>query len=33
MAGQGTLGLEIMEDLPGTTDIIISIGGEALKAA
>jgi threonine dehydratase len=27
MAGQGTLGLEIMEDLPDTTDIIISIGG------
>jgi threonine dehydratase len=27
MAGQGTLGIEIMEDLPGTTDIIISIGG------
>lgn len=27
MAGQGTLGLEIMEDLLGTTDIIISIGG------
>jgi len=27
MAGQGTIGLEIMEDLPGTTDIIISIGG------
>ena len=27
MAGQGTLGLEIMEDMPGTTDIIISIGG------
>ena len=27
MAGQGTLGLEIMEDLPGVTDIIISIGG------
>jgi len=27
MAGQGTLGLEIMEDLPGTTDIIMSIGG------
>jgi len=27
MAGQGTLGLEIMEDLPETTDIIISIGG------
>ena len=27
MAGQGTLGLEIMEDLPGTTDIMLSIGG------
>lgn len=27
MAGQGTVGLEIMEDLPGTTDIIFSIGG------
>lgn len=27
MAGQGTLGLEIMEDLPGATDIFISIGG------
>ena len=27
MAGQGTVGLEIMEDLPGITDMIISIGG------
>ena len=27
MAGQGTVGLEIMEDLPEITDIIISIGG------
>jgi len=27
MAGQGTLGLEIMEDLPEVTDIIVSIGG------
>jgi threonine dehydratase len=27
MAGQGTVGLEIMDDLPGTTDIIVSIGG------
>jgi threonine dehydratase len=27
MAGQGTLGLEIMEDLPQITDLIISIGG------
>lgn len=27
MSGQGTVGLEIMEDLPQTTDIIMSIGG------
>ncbi len=27
MAGQGTLGMEIMEDLPEATDIIVSIGG------
>ena len=27
MSGQGTLGLEIMEDLPDVTHIIISIGG------
>ncbi len=27
MAGQGTLGLEIMEDLPEMTDLILSIGG------
>lgn len=27
IAGQGTVGAEIMEDLPATTDIIISIGG------
>ena len=27
MAGQGTVGLEVMEDLPGVTDIILSIGG------
>jgi threonine dehydratase len=27
MAGQGTVGLEIMEDLPVATDVIISIGG------
>lgn len=27
IAGQGTLGLEIMEDLPKATDIVISIGG------
>lgn len=30
MAGQGTLGLEIMEELPGTTDVIVSIGGGGL---
>lgn len=27
MAGQGTVGLEIMEDLPEVTDIVISVGG------
>jgi threonine dehydratase len=27
MAGQGTLGLEIVEDLPSVTDVVISIGG------
>jgi threonine dehydratase len=30
MAGQGTVGLEILEDLPDTTDIILSIGGGGL---
>ncbi len=30
MAGQGTLGLEIMEDLPDATDVIVSIGGGGL---
>ncbi len=32
MAGQGTLGLEIVEDLPGVTDVIVSIGGGGLMA-
>ena len=27
MAGQGTLGLEILEDVPQVTDVIVSIGG------
>src|SRR5580693_1050838 len=27
MAGQGTVGLEIVEDLPDVTDVIVSIGG------
>jgi threonine dehydratase len=27
MAGQGTVGLEIVEDLPGVTDVFVSIGG------
>ena len=27
MAGQGTLGLEVIEELPATTDVFISIGG------
>jgi threonine dehydratase len=30
MAGQGTLGLEIIEDLPEVTDVIVSIGGGGL---
>ena len=30
MAGQGTLGLEIMEDLPEATDVVVSIGGGGL---
>lgn len=30
MAGQGTLGLEILEDVPDATDIILSIGGGGL---
>ncbi len=30
MAGQGTAGLEIMEDLPAATDVIVSIGGGGL---
>lgn len=30
MAGQGTLGLEIIQDLPETTDVFVSIGGGGL---
>lgn len=30
MAGQGTVGLEILEDLPDATDVVISIGGGGL---
>lgn len=30
MAGQGTLGLEVMEDLPLATDVVLSIGGGGL---
>lgn len=32
IAGQGTIGLEILEDLPQVTDIILSIGGGGLAA-
>ena len=32
MAGQGTLGLEIVEDLPDVTDVVVSIGGGGLMA-
>ena len=30
MAGQGTVGLEIMDDVPDATDVIVSIGGGGL---
>jgi threonine dehydratase len=30
MAGQGTIGLEIIEDLPQVTDVVVSIGGGGL---
>lgn len=30
MAGQGTVGIEILEDLPETTDVFVSIGGGGL---
>jgi len=30
MAGQGTIGLEILDDVPQVTDIIVSIGGGGL---
>jgi threonine dehydratase len=32
MAGQGTVGLEIMDDLPDATDVIVSIGGGGLAS-
>jgi threonine dehydratase len=32
MAGNGTIGLELLEDLPELTDVIISIGGGGLIA-
>jgi threonine dehydratase len=32
MAGNGTLGLELLEDLPEMTDVVISIGGGGLIA-
>jgi threonine dehydratase len=32
MAGQGTLGLEIIDDLPDVTDVVVSIGGGGLMA-
>ena len=30
MAGQGTIGLEILDDVPQVTDIIVSVGGGGL---
>ena len=32
MAGQGTLGFEIFEDLPEVTDVVVSIGGGGLMS-
>jgi len=32
MAGQGTLGLEILEDVPDVTDVFVSIGGGGLMS-
>lgn len=32
IAGQGTVGLEVMEDVPDATDIIMSIGGGGMAA-
>lgn len=32
IAGQGTIGLEILEDVPQVTDVIVSIGGGGLSA-
>lgn len=32
MAGQGTVGLEIMDDLPEATDVFVSIGGGGLAS-
>jgi threonine dehydratase len=32
MAGQGTLGLEIVDDLPEVTDVVVSIGGGGLMS-
>lgn len=32
IAGQGTVGLEILEDVPNVTDVILSIGGGGLAA-
>jgi threonine dehydratase len=31
IAGQGTLGLEILEDVPDVTDIVVSVGGGGLS--
>ena len=32
MAGQGTVGLEVFEDLPEVTDVVVSIGGGGLMS-
>lgn len=32
IAGQGTIGLEVLEDMPDVTDVIVSIGGGGMAA-
>ena len=32
IAGQGTIGLEILEDLPEVTDVVVSVGGGGLSS-
>ena len=33
ICGQGTIGLEILEDVPNVTDVVVPLGGGGLGAA